>query len=1175
MQIKDIFKKSIDRNIQGVVTIGNETDLQQIQELDEYVCTKEIESTFRIFFKKYRASIKTPTEKMGVWVTGFFGSGKSHFLKILGYILENDVIGDKKAVDYFGEKINDSIVLADMHQSASVKNKVVLFNIDSKAKSDAKSKSQAIMDIMLRAFNESVGLCGTMPWVAELERELITESVFDKFKEEFKSVSKREWEQGRNHAVLNQVSIAKSLVAVRDMDIDSAKDYVRYSAANYAMTTELFAQIINKYIQENKTRVVFLMDEVGQFIGSNGELMLNLQTVVEDLGKYCHGQAWVVVTSQQELKDMIDSPKYKKNDFSKIQGRFDTRLLLSGSNADEVIKKRILDKKETSKTPIEAIYEQYKNKLNNVITFPAKPTWSGYSTASDFVEVYPFVSYQFELLQKVFESIREHGMSEGRHLSQNERSLLSAFQESAKKNANQDMNILVPFDSFYSTIEQFIDYDIKTVFTNAERRPSLSTFDIRLLQVLFMIKHVKEMPSTIDRLATLMVESVEEDKLALKDKISIALGNLESETLIQKNGDEYDFLTNEEQNVNRQIDNTGYSEGDVIRTISSIIFESILDNNKFRYLSRYDFPLNRFVDEDSKGSFNPNNITIKVITQFKESEFKDETSFLTETMRNNSIIINLIDGSYVDEIIKASKIETFKRNNAATMSSSIAEIMDKKVREASERRKRAEIDIRLRLKEAVLYASSSRLSIREKDAKDRILEAVEQQVKNLYFKLEYVKDHYDNNASIQTVLNRKIELFEDLEMDRNKQAYKEILENLKSDKSLHRKTTIKHIIDFCKKVPNGWRDSDIRGLIAVLFAHNKVGIKQHDRSVAINDSNFVQDLSRGSGLDKYVIYIQEKIDEAILNQVKRIMKQAFDETYKIHEEKLKEDVVEFFTRKSINLSRINIKYGPDSYPGSKIVKKLYPVFEKIAKSTNNATIFNHVIDNKNLLIDEAIILEKVESFYRDNSAQMKNYRDAKEIYDWYQRNQLLMDLSALNDIVDKIDEIINMETPFNHISELSALVFKARDIKDALHKEKVEEVTKSLNKDLKEIIQESEEALKTDIKQESKDQIEEITSNIKDKYQTWFKQIEKGENNLDTYKSASERDLREFKLLIQGMINNQDMGVEVKRSFIKIASLIPIANKKIKTKEDIENVLNKIRTKLIEELNNVDEIDLG
>ena len=125
-------------------------------------------------------------------------------------------------------------------------------------------------------------------------------------------------------------------------------------------------------------------------------------------------------------------------------------------------------------------------------------------------------------------------MSEGKHLAHSERSLLSAFQDSAIKIADANTNILVPFDSFYITIEQFIDWDIKTVFSSAENKPTLNDFDIRVLRVLFMILYVKEMPATLNRIATLLVESIDEDKLILKNKIAESLKRLEKETLIQK-----------------------------------------------------------------------------------------------------------------------------------------------------------------------------------------------------------------------------------------------------------------------------------------------------------------------------------------------------------------------------------------------------------------------------------------------------------------------------------------------------------------------------------------------------------------------------------------------------------------------------------------------------------------
>ena len=187
-------------------------------------------------------------------------------------------------------------------------------------------------------------------------------------------------------------------------------------------------------------------------------------------------------------------------------------------------------------------------------------------------------------------------------------------------------------------------------------------------------------------------------------------------------------------------------------------------------------------------------------------DLSDETGFLTESMKVNGIIIDLREGSYIEELIRASKIDTFKRNNSATMSSTLAEIMDKKTREASERRKRAENDIRLRLRTAPIYANSSRLNIKEKDGKDRINEAVELQVQSRYYKLGLVTFFYDTANTILSSINENIgALAGKIEDDANYEAYKEIVEKLKTDKMYHRRTTVKQLIEYCAKAPFGWR----------------------------------------------------------------------------------------------------------------------------------------------------------------------------------------------------------------------------------------------------------------------------------------------------------------------------------------------------------------------------------
>ena len=1172
MIIRSLFEKEIDRPIQGVVTIGNEDEEQKWQELEEYVCTDEIVKSFRTFFRKYRESLTVPTEKMGVWITGFFGSGKSHFLKILGYILENEEVAGVRASEYFKDKIKDQMVLADIRQSAKANNLVVLFNIDSKAKSDSKTKMQAIMDIMIRAFNEAVGYCGASPWVADLERALDEEGKLEEFAETFEQISGRNWTKTRAKALLNRDSMIKALVAVRGMTEESAKIFIEDQTRNFTITTEDFGKIVNTYCEKHSSRVVFLMDEVGQFIGDNTQLMLNLQTCVEDLGKFARGKAWVVITSQQELKAMIDSTKDKQHDFSKIQGRFNTRLLLSGANADEVIKVRILEKKKNAETPLRALYDANSNRLSNVILFPAKPTWSGYKDANEFKDVYPFVSYQFELLQKVFESIREHGMSEGKHISQNERSLLDAFQTSAKKVMGMESGLLVPFDSFYATAEEFIDYDIKTVFTNAARKPSLDEFDIRVLRILFMIKYVKDMPATIDRLATLMVDNINVDKGALKARILEALQRLEAETLIQKNGEEYDFLTNEEQDVNRQINNSTCNEGEVQRTVLDIIFDKILESSSnYRYEGRYDFMLNRFVDAESKGSVRQDGLTIHIHTQF--SGLKDASDYQSESLRDNAIIIDLTEGTFLDELIRANKIATFRRNNSATMSASLTEIMSKKAGEMSDRIRRAEDMIRTALMTAPVYLGGSLLDIKKKDGKDRLQDALKRMVSRDYFKIGLVSYYYPDQKSILNLLtDNNLSFDDDLSGDSNKAAYDEILEKIRDDKSVYRNTTIKSLLEHFSKKPYGWRDLDILGMVARLWKHQSLIISIHDHVVDESNTGFKNDLARKSNVDTMVVRPKEVIDEQIRYQVKRIMNDIYSENLPLDEAQLKSGVVDFFERKMKFLSGLKTKYGTD-YAGSKVAAELYQDFSAILKSGDSLTIFNEIINRADSLGDYAETLEQLEGFYKDGSHQQKNYQDALEIIEWYISNRMFENLSRLDTVIEKMQAIVDMEMPFQKMNELADLVFTANELRDQVLQDKYDGTVRCLKQDRELIERELQGVLDMALTDEQLSRIKEKADELANQYTEWLSSLSKNTPNMDACITASSNSVSDFRKFILSVMS-EGAPVPVRSKRVSIIECVPTARKKVTSADDVEKVLDAIRTKLLAELKNNDEVNL-
>ena len=232
---------------------------------------------------------------MGVWISGFFGSGKSHLLKIFSYLLDNTEVGGKKAIDYFidDHKIEDPMVLADMKLAAETPTDVVLFNIDSKSDSNGKKDKDAIVNVFLKVFNEMQGFCGTIPYVADLERNLSEKGRYEEFKQKFAAACDESWEDARHEFDFVQDDIVDVLVDMGVMSEESARNWCEKAIQPYRISIEEFANRVKKYIDEkgHDHHVVFLVDEVGQYIGDDRNLMLNLQTVTEDLGSACNGKA--------------------------------------------------------------------------------------------------------------------------------------------------------------------------------------------------------------------------------------------------------------------------------------------------------------------------------------------------------------------------------------------------------------------------------------------------------------------------------------------------------------------------------------------------------------------------------------------------------------------------------------------------------------------------------------------------------------------------------------------------------------------------------------------------------------------------------------------------------------------------------------------------------------------
>ncbi|NLM67167.1 MAG: BREX system P-loop protein BrxC, partial [Enterococcus sp.] len=565
MKIKDMFLKDIHRNIEGVITASQANDEQVYQELDEYVVTKELQTHFKTFFDAYKKGIIGDTSKMGVWIQGFFGSGKSHFLKILSYILENKEINGKNAFDFFTEgdeitrKIKDDITIADMKLAVDTPTNVILFNVESKHQTGIEEKS-SLVNVFLKVFNHSLGY-STIPQLADLERNLDKQGKFAHFKAIFEQNYGETWEETRHEIDFLEDIVVESLVKAECFSESAARNWFTKNESDYKISIEEFADLVEEYLQSkgNNEHIVFLVDEIGQYIGGNRSLTLQLQTIVEELGNKSRGKAWVIVTSQELIDAVTDISGSSAMDFSKIKGRFETTLSLSSANADEVIQKRILKKNINAQQYLEADYPNHENDISMKLQFEDSPELKLYTDAENYADVYPFIPYQFNLLANILTQISEHSI-QGTNLSRGERSLLAFFKETAERNADKENGSLISLDQFYPSLEKWLnetknDAVIKKAADNSRIVSDANDFfNVDVLKVLFMIKYVDQnIKPTLNNITNLMLRHVDEDKLALRKKVDAALKILINENLIRQNLQNYIFQTDEEQEVTRVI----------------------------------------------------------------------------------------------------------------------------------------------------------------------------------------------------------------------------------------------------------------------------------------------------------------------------------------------------------------------------------------------------------------------------------------------------------------------------------------------------------------------------------------------------------------------------------------------------------------------------------------------
>ena len=870
MNIDELFLKPVNRPIDGVIKADDSRNIQT--ELEEYVVTRDVAKGLGIFTDRYLTELTAN----GVWISGFFGSGKSHLLKILSLILDAQPLDSGvRPSDIILPKIDDEIVKANLRKATAIPSRSILFNIDQKFDGIGGDHSAPILEVFVKVLNELQGYYGKQGYIARFERDLDVRGDLIPFKETYLRVNSSSWEKDREAiATARRAAFGKAYAEHFGVSEADASSLMRQVREDYRVSIESFAQMVKDYIARQPAgfRLNFFVDEVGQFIGQNSKLMLNLQTVAETLGTLCDGRAWVFVTSQADLEGVLGAFKgMEAQDLTKIMGRFKTRLTLASADVREVIQKRLLAKKEAEPEVLTDIYDAEKDNLQTLFRFGDNsinlPGWRG---SDEFCGFYPFHTYQFDLFQLAIQQLSKHGVFTGKYLSVGERSMLAVFQEVAKAVRHEAVGRLATFDMMYDGIAASIRGDMQTSIKMAEARLG-EGIPIRILKSLFLLKWVREFKSTARNIAILLIDRPEIDIRAHEKAVCDALALLERQSYLQRNADVFEFLTDTEKDIEVEIKNTDIDESQVADLLAKVLFADVLRDPKIRYDGNgQDYAYGRKLDDALIGR--DADIALNIITP-EHANHTDATTLAAQNTGKAELLAVLpADTSLTDQARLYLKTNKYIQQNTGAGDGSRKAILDQRGQQNGVRRNAMQELASQFLSEAPLYLNGSRLdTVGEGDPRNRFAKACQELISFSFPNLRMLKGAYDESTLSQALLAQDDLLTSGTQTP--SEAEQEILTYVMRNQNNGERTSIDEIVRIFGRRPYGWYPMAVLTLVGRLFRMGKVEL----RTTELLDASAACGLLKKSNQHGSVrVRLQEQFDASKVTALKNFHHDFFD-----------------------------------------------------------------------------------------------------------------------------------------------------------------------------------------------------------------------------------------------------------------------------------------------------------
>jgi hypothetical protein len=577
--IRELFdtSRALSRPIEKVITYQNRSDTQLRAEISEYVVTEHIEESFGDLLKKMQTAQQGGDgHEIGVWVSGFYGSGKSSFTKYLGFALDRSMkLGDDTFLNLLQHQLRTAGTKALFNQVSGVYDATIIF-LDLASEMLAGASMEEISTVLYLKVLQWAGYSEDLK-VAELERMLEGEGRLDEFKararEELDGIA---WEEVRNQPlVANQIAatlasefypkLFKTAADFGDLTLHVNKSEIKRA--------EEMIELIR--LKSGKKNILFIIDEVGQYVSAKPSLILNLDGLAKNLKQIGGGTVWLFATAQQTLTEDNPTAALNSPGLFKLKDRFPIQVHLEASDIREICHKRLLTKSSAGEKTLEGLFDHHGPSLRTATALKDAGVYENELTKKSFTDLYPFLPAHFEILLQLLGRLAKKTGGLGL------RSAIKVVQEVlvegghghpplADAEARTLANTVTFYDSLRRDIQSSYGHIVEGVERVAQRLPK-EPFCLEVAKSIAILQILENLPVTVPNLAALLQPEVASP--SLKDAVEKAVSTLLADGMIplgEKDGS-LRFLTQTAVTLQKKFDDIEFKNADVKAELNGVL----------------------------------------------------------------------------------------------------------------------------------------------------------------------------------------------------------------------------------------------------------------------------------------------------------------------------------------------------------------------------------------------------------------------------------------------------------------------------------------------------------------------------------------------------------------------------------------------------------------------------